>query len=43
MIRLLFDQNISFRVLNFLTDIFHESTQVKIEGLETKNDMEIWY
>ena len=43
MIRLLFDQNISFRVLNYLTDIFHESTQVKIEGVETKNDMEIWH
>ena len=42
MTRLLFDQNISFRVLHYLNDSFNASTQVKAEGLETKSDMEIW-
>lgn len=39
---LLFDQNISFRVVNKLLDLFSDSIQVKQASLENKSDMEIW-
>jgi len=42
MLRLLFDQNISFRILKLIEDHFPESAQVRILGLEDKSDIEIW-
>jgi predicted nuclease of predicted toxin-antitoxin system len=40
--RLLFDQNISFRIIKFLEDHFDKVTQVRIEGLINFTDKEIW-
>ncbi|MDR1881495.1 MAG: DUF5615 family PIN-like protein [Prevotella sp.] len=40
--KLLFDQNISYRILNRLPDIFFESQQVRTVGLENETDMNIW-
>jgi predicted nuclease of predicted toxin-antitoxin system len=40
--KLLFDQNISFRILNALETEFPGSVQVKSAGLEDKTDLEIW-
>ena len=40
--KLLFDQNISYRILNLLKDIFPDSVQVKQLGLENSRDMEIY-
>jgi predicted nuclease of predicted toxin-antitoxin system len=40
--RLLFDQNISFRIISFLPDCFTESKQVRHLGLQDKSDIEIW-
>ncbi len=40
--KLLFDQNISFRIVNKLQSIFPESKQVKALGLEDSSDIEIW-
>ena len=40
--RLLFDQNISFRILKMLSENFTESSTVKSEGLIDKSDFEIW-
>ena len=40
--RLLFDQNISFRILKMLSENFAESSTVKSEGLIDKSDFEIW-
>lgn len=40
--KLLFDQNISFRVINKLSDFFPGSKQVRELGLEDCGDMEIW-
>ncbi len=40
--KLLFDQNISFRVLRKLEKSFPESVQVKDLGLENFSDMQIW-
>ena len=40
--KLLFDQNISFRIINKLQDIFPESKQVRQLGLENFSDTEIW-
>jgi len=42
MLRLLFDQNISFRILKLIEDLFPESVQVRMLGLEDKSDIEIW-
>jgi predicted nuclease of predicted toxin-antitoxin system len=41
-IKLLFDQNISFRILRHLPDIFLNSQQVRTIGLENAEDLEIW-
>jgi len=41
-IKLLFDQNISYRIVKHLLDVFLESKQVKMVGLENKTDIEIW-
>jgi predicted nuclease of predicted toxin-antitoxin system len=41
-IKLLFDQNISFRILHHLPDIFLNSQQVRTVGLENAADLKIW-
>jgi len=40
--KFLFDQNISFRILKSLPNIFAESSHVKKEGLINSPDKEIW-
>jgi predicted nuclease of predicted toxin-antitoxin system len=41
-IKLLFDQNISFRILYHLPDIFLSSQQVRTVGLDNATDLTIW-
>ena len=40
--KLLFDQNISFRIVAKLKSHFPECTQVRLEGLENNSDLNIW-
>ena len=40
--KLLFDQNISFRIIKKLSDSFYDSRHVSIEGLTNASDLEIW-
>lgn len=40
--KMLFDQNISFRVLKDLEPIFPGSLQVRLAGLENETDSSIW-
>ena len=40
--KLLFDQNISFRILKKLTEAFSGLSHVKTEGLMNASDLEIW-
>jgi predicted nuclease of predicted toxin-antitoxin system len=40
--KLLFDQNISHRILHLLPENYAESTSVKKEGLINANDKKIW-
>ena len=40
--KLLLDQNISFRLVNKITEHFPESNQVRQLGLENSTDIEIW-
>jgi predicted nuclease of predicted toxin-antitoxin system len=40
--KLLFDQNISFRVLPLIKDIFPEADQIHQLGFKDKTDREIW-
>lgn len=40
--RLLFDQNISARIVRFLKESFSGCTQVTLEGLSNARDTEIW-
>jgi len=40
--KLLFDQNISHRLLNHIQDILPESKQVRELGLENYSDKQIW-
>ncbi len=40
--KLLFDQNVSYRIVGKLKDIFQDCSQVKIAGLENATDSEIW-
>lgn len=40
--KLLFDQNISHRLLNLIQDILPESKQVRELGLENQSDKQIW-
>ncbi len=40
--KLLFDQNISFRVLNKISHVFEEVKQVRILGLENSSDAKTW-
>ncbi|MEA5450963.1 DUF5615 family PIN-like protein [Leptolyngbya sp. CCNP1308] len=40
--KLLFDQNLSRRLVNQLTDIFPEASHVQFQGLAEATDTEIW-
>lgn len=40
--KLLFDQNISFRITTLLSDIFPDAMQVRQLALENSTDIEIW-
>jgi predicted nuclease of predicted toxin-antitoxin system len=40
--KLLFDQNISFRLVRKILEIFPEAKQVRELGLENKSDKQIW-
>jgi predicted nuclease of predicted toxin-antitoxin system len=40
--KLLFDQNISFRICNYLTNNQFDCFQVRTLGLENKSDIDIW-
>ena len=40
--KLLFDQNLSRKLVNRLADIFPESSHVQFRGLAEKTDTEIW-
>jgi predicted nuclease of predicted toxin-antitoxin system len=40
--KLLFDQNISFRILKKLSDTFPNSSHIKTEGLLNASDLDIW-
>ena len=40
--RILFDQNIYFRIVRNLKDVWPEAKQVRELGLENKTDREIW-
>ena len=39
---LLFDQNLSYKLINKLSDLFPGSTHVRAEGLDEADDIEIW-
>jgi len=41
-VKLLFDQNISFRIINKIKSKYPEARQVKELGLENSTDIEIW-
>jgi predicted nuclease of predicted toxin-antitoxin system len=41
-VRLLFDQNLSPRLLTILADLYSDSTHVRNEGLETADDDTVW-
>jgi predicted nuclease of predicted toxin-antitoxin system len=41
-VRLLFDQNISARIVRHLQDSFPNCTQVTLEGLNNAKDFQIW-
>jgi predicted nuclease of predicted toxin-antitoxin system len=41
--KLLFDQNISFRIIKKIETEFPEASQVRVLGLENKTDLEIWH
>ena len=40
--KLLFDQNISFRILENISHLFLDAKQVRVLGLENASDTEIW-
>jgi predicted nuclease of predicted toxin-antitoxin system len=40
--KLLFDQNISFRIIDKIGDIFPDTIQVNKIGLQNKKDTDIW-
>jgi predicted nuclease of predicted toxin-antitoxin system len=41
-VKLLFDQNISFRILHKISAYFTEAKQIRSLGLENSTDSEIW-
>lgn len=40
--KLLFDQNLSFRLTSRLADLFPDSSQVRMIDMDQASDMEIW-
>ncbi|WP_215223385.1 DUF5615 family PIN-like protein [Echinicola shivajiensis] len=40
--KVLFDQNVSFRIVNLLKDDYPEVKQVRLLGLENASDLKIW-
>ncbi|NEW81990.1 MAG: hypothetical protein GZ094_06460 [Mariniphaga sp.] len=40
--KLLFDQNISYRILKKISEAYSDSSHVKLEGLKNASDSEIW-
>lgn len=40
--KLLFDQNLSFRLCHSLADLFPDSSQVRLLGLSGASDRELW-
>src|SRR5260370_31488982 len=40
--RLLFDQNLSFRLCEAIADLFPESSHVGLSGLSEASDREVW-
>ncbi len=40
--KILFDQNISYRIVKKLETHFDKVSQVRLEGLENSTDLEIW-
>jgi predicted nuclease of predicted toxin-antitoxin system len=40
--KLLFDQNISFRLIKKIAENFKDATQVRKLGLENSTDLQIW-
>jgi predicted nuclease of predicted toxin-antitoxin system len=40
--KLLFDENLSFRLCNRIDDLFPGSTQVRLAGLSTADDRAVW-
>ena len=40
--KLLFDQNISFRIIGKIADLYPEASQVRELGLENSSDLKIW-
>lgn len=42
LVKLLFDQNISYRLVSPLKDLFPESNHVRLLGLEKASDEDIW-
>jgi len=41
-VKLFFDNNLSYRLVGLLSDIFPNSTHAMIEGLDEAKDMTIW-
>jgi predicted nuclease of predicted toxin-antitoxin system len=41
--KLLFDQNLSFKLCQLLLDIFPESSQVRLIGMAQASDHQIWH
>ncbi|MEI6072816.1 MAG: DUF5615 family PIN-like protein [Verrucomicrobiae bacterium] len=41
--KLLFDQNLSFKLCRLLADVFPESSQVRLDGLAETDDPTIWH
>jgi predicted nuclease of predicted toxin-antitoxin system len=40
--KLLFDQNVSFKICRYIEDVFPGSTQVRLLGLDRADDRTIW-
>lgn len=40
--KLLFDQNLSHRLVNRLADLFPGSMQMRLVGLDRASDVELW-
>jgi predicted nuclease of predicted toxin-antitoxin system len=40
--KLLFDQNLSFKLCDALADLFPGSSQIRLVGLERSDDREVW-